>query len=534
MAERRWNGWGYIDGEYSHAPSPAAQAMAQQRLGTSSALPAASLSDLMAQVPASRLPAHALVDTSNETRVRHSRGQSLPDLLQLRAGQVPVFPDGVAFPKNDDDVRELFSYAKTHDLVLIPYGGGTSVVGHINVQAGERPVLTVSLAGFDQLYALDRDSQIATLGAGLAGPQLEALLKAEGYTLGHFPQSWELSTVGGWVASRSSGQQSLRYGRIEKMFAGGTMLTPDGELEIPTFPGTSAGTDLREVMLGSEGRMGIITRVKMRVMPLPEQEDFYGVFFPDWASGLAASRAMAQALLPLSMMRLSNAEETTSHLTLGGNARAIGILEKYLSLRGVGENKVMFTFGTTGSRKSCSFALAQCKKACREHGGVFIGKLIGKAWEHSRFRSPYLRDGFLDLGYAIDTMETAVDWSSTTETMQAIEKAIHDAAAGFGEKAQVFTHLSHFYPQGSSVYTTYMYRVGEDQNEAMQRWQALKHAGAQAIVDSGGTISHQHGVGEDHKQYLGAEKGELGLETIRALCRHFDTDQRMNPGKLVD
>lgn len=534
MAERRWNGWGHVDGEYNHVPSSAAKQMASERLGVSQALPAVSLETLCAKVPASRLPEHLLIDSRVETRLRHARGQSLPDLLHLRAGSVPVFPDGVAFPATDEDVRELFNYAHSNDVLLIPYGGGTSVVGHINAPQSERPVLTVSLAKFNQLYALDIESQIATLGAGLAGPEVEALLNAKGYTLGHYPQSWELSTVGGWVASRSSGQQSLRYGRIEKMFAGGTMLTPDGCLDIPTFPGTSAGTDLREIMLGSEGRMGIITQVKMRVMALPEQEDFYGVFFPNWQAGITASRSMAQALLPLSMMRLSNAEETASHLTLGGNANAIAVLEKYLNLRGVGADKVMFTFGTTGSRKACRFALAQCKQMCKQYGGVFVGKLIGKAWEHSRFRSPYLRDGFLDLGYAIDTMETAVDWSASTQTMQAIEKAIHDAAASFGEKAQVFTHLSHFYPQGSSVYTTYMYRVGNDYAEAMQRWQTLKHAGAQAIVDSGGTISHQHGVGEDHKAYLGAEKGELGLQTIRALCQHFDPEQRMNPGKLLD
>lgn len=534
MKQRRWNGWGHINGEYGHVPGEQAIAMAQDRLGASQALPDCSLEDVMAKVPASRLPAHPLISVDLEQRVRHARGQSLPDLLAMRSGEYGTFPDGVAFPETKQQVLELLNFAEQHNVLLIPYGGGTSVAGHINPQPSEQPVLTLSLVKFNSLIHLDRESQIATLGAGLAGPELEELLNAEGYTLGHFPQSWELSTVGGWVASRSSGQQSLRYGRIEKMFAGGTMVGPKGELDIPTFPGTSAGTDLREVVLGSEGRMGIITEVKMRVMPLAEQEDFYGVFFPSWQQGLDAARAMTQALLPLSMMRLSNPEETSSHLKLGGNAKAIGYLEKYLSWRGIGDGKVMYTFGTTGSRTACKFALKQTKKMCKQYGGVFIGKLIGKAWQHSRFRSPYLRDGFMDLGYAIDTMETAVDWNKTTETMSTMEAAIRAGAESFGENVQVFTHLSHFYPQGSSVYTTYMYRAGDSYQEAHRRWSILKTAGAEAIVSMGGTISHQHGVGEDHKPYLQAEKGELGIATIQALCEHFDPDGRMNPGKLVD
>ncbi|GAA6152582.1 FAD-binding oxidoreductase [Pseudoteredinibacter isoporae] len=532
--ERRWNGWGMVDGEYQHSPKPEAVAMAEARLGPSKALMVTPMDQVLAKLPASRLESNPLWSLDGETRIRHSRGQSLPDLLALRSGELGAVPDAVAFPENEEQIQDILKLAQNLNAIVIPYGGGTSVVGHINPPQQEKPVITLSLANVNQLYDLDRDSQIATLGAGLPGPQLEKLLNAEGYTLGHFPQSWELSTVGGWVASRSSGQQSLRYGRIEKMFAGGTMVTPKGVLDIPTFPGTSAGTDLREVVLGSEGRMGVISKVKMRVTPLPEVEHFYGVFFPSWEQGKALSKQLAQQMLPLSMMRLSNAEETASHLKLGGNAKAIGYLEKYLGWRGVSEGKVMFTFGTTGDKKSCRFALKQVKRLSRQFGGVYIGKLIGKAWEHSRFRSPYLRDGFMDLGYAIDTMETAVDWSQTDKAMEAIESSIRAAAESFGENVHVFTHLSHFYPQGSSVYTTYMYRAGNDYQEAYQRWLALKQAGAEAIVSVAGTISHQHGVGEDHKVYLPAEKGALGIATIQSLCEHFDPEKIMNPGKLVD
>lgn len=532
--EKRWNGWGMINGEYNHSPSPQAAAIANERLGPAEPLSLADYDSVLSAIAQSRLAPHPLLQLDAGVRLKHSRGQSLPDLFALRSGEIGQAPDAVAFPENEEQIQQLLLLAKEQSAVVIPYGGGTSVVGHINPVKSDKPVITLSLAKFNKLYELDRESQIATLGAGLAGPELEKLLNAEGYTLGHFPQSWELSTVGGWVASRSSGQQSLRYGRIEKMFAGGTMVSPKGVLDIPTFPGTSAGTDLREVVLGSEGRMGVISKVKMRVTPLAEVENFYGVFFPNWEQGKALSKQLAQQMLPLSMMRLSNPEETSSHLKLGGDPKAIGYLEKYLKFRNVADNKVMFTFGTTGDKKTCKFALKEVKRQCKKFGGVFIGKLIGKAWEHSRFRSPYLRDGFMDLGYAIDTMETAVDWSNTDAAMEAIETGIREGAQSFGENVHVFTHLSHFYPQGSSVYTTYMYRAGENYQQAYQRWLTLKQAGAQAIVSVGGTISHQHGVGEDHKAYLPAEKGPLGIETIQSLCDHFDPEKIMNPGKLVD
>ena len=246
--------------------------------------------------------------------------------------------------------------------------------------------------------SLDKESQIATFGAGTMGPEVESQLAAEGYTLGHYPQSWELSTIGGWVASRSSGQQSLRYGRIEQMFAGGRIETLKGQLDIPTFPASSAGPDVREFFLGTEGRMGIITEVKVRVTPLPEQESFHVLFFPNWDAGLAAVREIVQSKMQLSMMRLSNQIETFTQLKLAGSDLVIALLEKFLRLRGAGDEKVMFTFGVTGSR-------GQCKSALHGHGAlpnamaVWVPALLGKKWEHSRFRSPYLRHGLWESGY---------------------------------------------------------------------------------------------------------------------------------------
>lgn len=528
---RKWNGWG--DEATEFPASPEVRHFLNELFGPAAPLADADLASVLKQVPASRLPAHALIDTSPEIRLRHARGQSLPDWLALRSGEIVVFPDGVAEPETGAQVRELLGWARAHDVVVIPYGGGTSVAGHITPLADVRPVLTLSLARLNQLIDLDPLSQIATIGAGANGPQVEALLNARGYTLGHFPQSFELSTLGGWVVTRSSGQQSLRYGRIEQLFAGGVLETLDGTLEIPTFPASSAGPDLRELVLGSEGRFGVLTEVKVRITRLPEREEFHVVFFPSWTQAEAAIRELAQLKLPLSMLRLSNAEETRTQLILAGHARAVGLMERVLKVRGAGEGKCMMTVGFTGTRQTLAFARSEFKRVTKPYGAVPTGTLLGKKWAANRYKAPYLRESLWELGYAVDTLETAVDWPGVSPTIDAVESALRGGLQAEGETVLAFTHLSHLYPQGSSIYTTYAFRVGRDYAETYERWGRLKQAASEAIVRMGGTISHQHGVGRDHAPYLPAEKGEIGIATLKALCQHFDPEGRLNPGKLL-
>jgi len=528
---RRWNGWG--DDSNDMPLREEARALLASTLGASTPLVDATLADVVAKVPKSRLPARAGIDVSPETRVRHARGQSFPDWLAMRSGDFGVFPDGVAEPKTSDEVRSLLDYAKANDVHVIPYGGGTSVAGHINPEKGARPVLTISMAKMDRLMHLDRESQLATFGAGTPGPSVERQLAPHGYVLGHFPQSWELSTVGGWVASRSSGQQSLRYGRIEQLFAGGIVETPKGRLTIPTFPASSAGPDLRELILGSEGRMGIVTEAQLRVTRAPEVETFRVFFVPTWATGLDLVRELVQRRLPLSMVRLSNAEETATQLTIAGHKNAIRLLEAYLSMRGADSGKTMLTVGLTGSRAQVGFGLATLKSVTHEFGAVDTGTLLGKKWEENRFRSPYLRHGLWNYGYGVDTFETATDWPNVDGIIAAAEDAVRRTAASFGEKVRVFTHLSHVYGQGSSCYTTYIFRVQKSYERTLELWSAIKKAASEALVAHHGTISHQHGVGVDHAPYLVHEKGELGMSTLAAVVSHLDPDARMNPGKLL-
>lgn len=528
---RRWNGWGDEHNDFPLKPS--GLAFLRETLGRAQPLPDATLVSVAASVPPTRLAAHPLVDTSAETRLRHARGQSLPDWLAMRSGQFGVFPDGVAEPENAAQIRELLAWAVDQDAIVIPYGGGTSVAGHINPPASQRPVLTLSLARMNKLLALDPASQIARFGAGTAGPALERQLREQGYVLGHFPQSWELSTVGGWVASRSSGQQSLRYGRIEQLFAGGSVETLEGTLDIPTFPASSAGPDIREMVLGSEGRLGIISEVAVRVTPVPEHESFHVAFMPDWEGAVALVRALVQARLPLSMLRLSNAVETRTHLVLAGHENLVAWLERYLSLRGCGAGKCMMTFGITGERAASRRLLADVLRRVRRAGGVNTGRMLGRKWEEARFRSPYLRHGLWEHGYVVDTLETAADWQRVPALVERIEAAIA-AQAGEGEGVHVFTHLSHLYPQGSSIYTTYVFRCSDSYEATLTRWRRMKTAACEAIVAGGGTISHQHGVGRDHAAWLAAEKGERGMAALAALTQHFDPQARLNPGCLLE
>jgi alkyldihydroxyacetonephosphate synthase len=454
------------------------------------------------------------------------------DWVDLRYGCVDTFPDGVAFPETDDDVRGLLNYARESGAHVIPYGGGTSVVGHITPCHSDAPVLTLSLEKMTRLLDLDETSRLATFQAGVAGPQLELQLNARGYTLGHFPQSFEYSTLGGWIVTRSSGQQSYRYGKIEQLFAGGLMETPRGRFEMKPVPASAAGPDVREMVLGSEGRLGVITQAKVRVRRVPEAESFFGVFFPSWEQGSDAVRAIVHNEIPVSMLRLSNPLETETTLILSGKSW-VGMADRGLRTIGYGDTRCLLVFGVTGSQRTFGQARREAAALCRKHGGLFVGTVVGHAWEKNRFLAPYLRNTLWEYGVAIDTLETALPWSQVGDASVAIPKAIMEAMEKYNERVLAFTHLSHVYRDGASVYTTYLFRRAADPGELLARWQDMKHNASLAIQKFGGTISHQHGVGTDHAPYLPAEKGALGMDALRAVCKSFDPDGIMNPGKLL-
>jgi alkyldihydroxyacetonephosphate synthase len=530
---QRWNGWG--DETISLDLPPKGREMLRDWVGEGRRQPDYPLEKILERIPAPRLSRHPRVSFDLKLRLDHAHGQSLPDWIALRYGTLQRFPDGVALPNTTAEVQELMTFAASQNAIIIPYGGGTSVVGHLNVPDGERAVLSLSLEGLNRLLHLDPDSLLATFEAGIRGPQLEAHLQSRGLTLGHYPQSFEYSSLGGWVVTRSCGQQSRYYGRIEQLFAGGEILTPRGPVVLPPFPASAAGPDLRQLLLGSEGRMGILTKAIVRITPLPERDEIFGFFFPSWEEGQRAVQTIAGAHIPCSMIRLSSPTETMTSLTLAGHERRVALLTRYLHVFGVSDqSKCMCLVGLTGSRRLVTAARREVLGIVRRNSGVSVGKSIGRAWKQNRFRSAYLRNTLWDLGYAVDTLETATTWDKVTASMRAIENSLHAAAASYHEKTHVFSHLSHVYPSGSSIYTTFLFRHCDTPQKTHAIWQSLKRTASRAIIAAGGTITHQHGVGTDHRDFIAGEKGVLGIETLQTIFQHLDPQQQMNPGKLVD
>jgi alkyldihydroxyacetonephosphate synthase len=541
---RRWNGWA----DESRHPTlpPSALRLIEAELGPGRPTPDAALADVVAAAPASRLQPTPLVSLDPEDRVRHATGQSLPDWIALRSGRLRSVPDGVARPATNDDVRAILALAASSGAYVVPYGGGTSVVGGIGgggrVGEGEgdsrhptthQPILTIALERLAGLRTLDERSGLATFGAGTTGPDLEDALRPHGLTLGHFPQSFERSTLGGWVVTRSAGQQSLGFGRIEALFAGGRVEAPAGTLELPPHPASAAGPDLRQLVLGSEGRLGVLTEATVRVVARPAREAFPAWFLPDWSHAFEAARAVARAGLPLSMIRVLTPLETATLLALAGESRSMALLRRYLGFRKMGPETSLLLVGASGTDRLVEAAIREVGPLVRREGGVAVGGSIGRRWIANRFRSADLRDALWNAGYALDTLETAIDWTRLPDLAASVENALRTGLEDLGERVLAFSHLSHVYPSGSSLYTTYAFRSTTDPDETLARWQRLKGAASRAIVDAGGTISHQHGVGRDHAEYLAAEKGPLGMAVVADVAHRFDPDGIMNPGVLL-
>ncbi len=517
---RRWNGWGHLETEIKLPKT--ARLLLKKSVAPGWQGPDSSFEDAVLQVPPSRLPEHRLIERDPEIRLLHSRGQSLFDWVALRHGYFEGrFCDGVARPTHLHELRQVLDYARQTQARLIPYGGGTSVVGHIDPPAGDQPVLTVSMQRMNRLLRFDPTARLATFEAGVAGPDLEAALRARGFTLGHFPQSFEFSTLGGWIATRSSGQQSLGYGRIEDLFAGGFLLTPRGDLDLASFPASAAGPDLRHLVLGSEGRLGIVAEATVRISPWPRREAFHSIIFRDWAAAVQATRDLACSTLSLTMMRLSDAAETAVQL---------GLSSPRLK-RLFGEGSCMLLIGLSSSSwLQVGVDFCESFACCLRHGGRPFPLPAGNAWKSNRFRGPYLRNELWEIGYAVDTLETCLNWTELDKAKVAVEEAILAATEG---ESLIFSHLSHFYSSGCSLYTTIVYPRFQDPVETNQTWKRVKQAAGQATVAHGGTISHQHGVGLLHRDFMEAEKGKLGLRLLRQTVAAADPDQQMNPGKLL-
>jgi alkyldihydroxyacetonephosphate synthase len=532
LRERPVGAWGAGAG---YAASPALLAWLRERVGEAAPLPRRAPGAIALPPPRPLPPLPAPASSDGPDRLAHARGQGLPDLLRVRAGRIPAAPDAVLRPGDEGEVAAALSACARAGVRIVPFGGGTSVTGGVNAPGGDAPAVALDLERLAGLEGLDARSGLATFGAGTFGPDLEEALAVHGLTLGHFPQSFERSTLGGWIATRSSGQESLGYGGIAELVAGLSLVAPAGRLDLPAFPATAAGPDLRALVLGSEGRFGVVTRATVRVRPRPQAPRIAAALLPSWEAGLEAARAVLREGVPLGMLRLSDEAETQVALTLGlqGHPLRGAAARLWLRARGVSGASCLLLLGAAPGR-SGPRSLEAALSLVRERGGVGLGDRPGRRWLRDRFRHPHLRDALLDAGFATDSVETAAPWSRLAGLSEAVRRAIGDALGAEGERGAVLCHVSHAYPDGASLYLTFFFRCPPDLERALGRWAAVKRAATAAIHAAGGTLSHHHGVGSWHAPWLPAEIGEDGVRTLAAAAAALDPRGVMNPRALLD
>lgn len=452
-------------------------------------------------------------------RLRHAGGKSTPDLLRRRADGPQDAPDAVLFPAGHQQVLDVLAYCAARGLAVVPFGGGTSVVGGLDPVRGAFPaVVALDLGRLDTLTEVDPVSGTATLGAGLTGPRAEAALGEHGLSLGHFPQSFEFASIGGFAATRSSGQASAGYGRFDDMVERILVATPQGTVELGRGPASAAGPDLRQLFVGSEGILGVITAVTVRVHPVPETTTHEAWSFPDFATGAAALRAVVQTGAAPTVLRLSDEAETGLNLarTAEIGAPPVSGCLAVTTFEG--------TAAHTGAR------MREARDLLAAAGGVPLGPEPARQWEHGRFGAPYLRDALLDLGVLCETLETATSWSDLSALKAAVTTALVDSLAAQGTPPLVMCHISHTYPTGASLYFTVVCKQLDD---PLTQWAAAKQAAGDTITGAGGTITHHHAVGADHRPWMTAEIGDLGVRVLRAVKRELDPTGILNPGKLV-
>jgi alkyldihydroxyacetonephosphate synthase len=536
----RWWGWG----EDGHAAvlSDAALALLREELGVSGEhRPRVALEEVRLPEPALATEARdalaAAVGAGNVrddrlVRVGHALGRSYTDLLRLRAGDCSTAPDAVVYPGSHEEVAAVVAACAAHGVALVPFGGGTSVVGGIEpLRDGFAAAISLDLARMDRLLSVDLRSSSAVLGPGLTGPRAEAALASRGLTLGHFPQSFEYATVGGFVATRSAGQASTGYGRIDELVLGLRCAAPAGEVGVKPVPASAAGPALRELLVGSEGVLGVITEVTLAVRPEPEARRYEGWSFRSFTEGAEAFRTLEQAGAAPDVVRLSDEEETRLTLALASTgSRAERLGRAYLRLRGH-EGGCLAIFGWEGEPGAVERRRSRSVALLREAGGVSLGERPGRAWVRGRFAGPYVRDELLDRGVLVETLETAGSWSGLFDLYAAVEGALRGALSARGTPPFVMCHISHLYRSGASLYFTVIAR--QEEGTEIEQWQAAKAAACDAIMAAGGTITHHHAVGADHAPWMGAEVGDLGVELLRAAKERLDPVGIMNPGKLL-
>lgn len=540
-AERmRWWGWG--DPRHPPGLPPHALGFLRETIGVGSTpRPPVALEHV--RIDPSAIPSESLdalrdivgsghVRDDQADRVTHAAGKGYPDLVRLRAGAPAGAPDAVLYPSTHEQLRALLAACSRLSLAVVPFGGGTSVVGGVEpLRGAHRAVVALDMERMASLLALDQQSLILNVQAGARARELERLLSSKGLTLGHFPQSFEYVTLGGCAATRSAGQASTGYGRFERMVRGLRMASPAGDIESRTVPASAAGPDLRELLVGSEGVLGVIDELSLRVRRAPTTRIYEGVFFESFQAGADAFRALSQAHCAPDVARLSDLSETRMSLALAGSGGVKGRLGRvYIGARGYGDG-CLAILGFEGDSEEVGGRRARAIKIVRGASGLRVGRSPGEAWRASRFSAPYLRDELLTHGVMVETLETATRWSNLTTLHAKVIAAIEAALRAQGTPGLAMCHVSHLYDTGASLYFTFL--AAQREGQEISQWHAVKDAASTAILDGGGTITHHHAVGRDHAQWMSREVGDVGMDALRALKAELDPTGIMNPGKLL-
>lgn len=548
----KWWGWGRDGVGFHHEDKPAFAPFVRQAVGldlaTAVAVEEPAFSDLT--VPTSRAPRPLLdslvaiagdehVTQDDLARVIHTYGKSLRDLVRVRANQFERVPDVVVYPGDEAEVQAVVDLAVATNAVIIPFGGGSNIAGSLEPRADEsRPIISLDLGRLDRLIDIDEDSQLARIQAGAQGPDLERQLNDRGWTIGHFPDSFTHSTLGGWVATRSSGMQSDKYGDIADIARGMRVVRAGGVLVLRPLPSTSSGPSVREMILGSEGRLGVITEVTVQVHRVPDKRDVYAYFFPTWEDGIRAMQAIAESDATPSITRISDAPETGFSLATSKERHGMDkflagtVLPGLMRAKGWDLEKICLSF--IGFEGSIAHAKRQKKLVdaiVKRHGGMGVGTGPGILYDQKKFDTPYLRDFLLDRGAAGDVSETAAPWSRLLELHDNVFAAANAAYESLGIHGWIMSHLSHSYHSGACLYFTFAFVFGDD---PIGEYETVKKAIQQAFVDNGGTISHHHGVGREHSPWLAEDISPEGVAVMGALFSGADPTATFNPGKVID
>ena len=545
----KWWGWGDEDVRFNSAAHPGLWPYAKSVLGVeeegldtppvpveSARLREAIRHDGFLSELRLWMRADQICDSRHE-RLVHAYGKGFRDLFRMRRGMAEGAPDLVVYPESEHDVLTAIRAAGQHDVAVIPFGGGSNIAGCLERTETRRMVVSLDMRRMRRVLAVDAESCTARIEAGVFGPDLEEQLQGYGLTLGHFPDSFLHSTLGGWIATRSAGMQSDKYGKIEDMVIALRMVTPAGVLATRIVPKSSNGIDVNHLCLGSEGTLGVITEATMRVHPRPDLRRTHGYLFRDFEAGIQAMHECVRKECVPSMMRLNDPDKTALSLAFKPPSSPLmqavsGVMKRFLRLKGFDLTRACLMLTTfEGSKAKVSRQHREVSALYRRFGAVDLGPSSGKSFESTKYQFPHIRDFLLDRGISSDVSETSTVWSNLVPLYRATTTALRTAILEGSEvQPWVGCHISHTYHSGASLYLTFACR--QQQGREMQQYLHAKRAVQQSFIDHGATLSHHHAVGTEHLPWLCDDISPAGVTAVAAIKGGLDPGNVMNPGRL--